>query len=65
MCDYVVLVGQKQAVPIAAGLKARAYPDEKMFVADTIQQALAHVYALTTDGRKKVILLENDLPDNY
>ena len=65
VCDYVVLVGQKQAVPIAAGLKARAYPDEKMFVADTIQQALAHVYALTTDGRKKVILLENDLPDNY
>ena len=65
VCDYVVLVGQRQAVPIAAGLQAKGYPEENIFVADTIQEALTHVYALSTDGRKKVILLENDLPDNY
>lgn len=65
VCDYVVLVGKKQAVPIKAGLLDGNYDEKKIFVADTINEALEHVYAIPTDGRKKVILLENDLPDNY
>ncbi|MGN0447759.1 MAG: UDP-N-acetylmuramoyl-tripeptide--D-alanyl-D-alanine ligase [Acutalibacteraceae bacterium] len=65
VCDYVVLVGQKQAVPIKAGLLKENYPEEKIFVANTINEALTHVYALNSMGKKKVILLENDLPDNY
>ncbi|MCM1544002.1 MAG: UDP-N-acetylmuramoyl-tripeptide--D-alanyl-D-alanine ligase [Ruminococcus sp.] len=65
VCDYVVLVGQKQAVPIKAGLLDEKYDENKIFVANTINEALAHVYALHSAGRKKIILLENDLPDNY
>jgi len=65
VCDYVVLVGRKQAVPIKAGLIDKAYDESKIFVADTINEALTHVYALRSGGRKKIILLENDLPDNY
>ena len=65
VCDYVVLVGRRQAVPIEAGLLGENYPKERIYIADTIQEALTHVYALKSDGRKKVILLENDLPDNY
>ncbi len=65
VCDYVVLVGKKQAIPIKAGLLDGGYDEDKIFVADTIQQALSHVYALATGGQKKIILLENDLPDNY
>ncbi len=65
VCDYVVLVGRKQAVPIKAGLLDGNYDESKIYVADTINEALGHVYALSSGGRKKVILLENDLPDNY
>ncbi len=65
VCDYVVLVGRKQAVPIKAGLLDAKYDENKIFVADTINEALSHVYALNSEGKKKIILLENDLPDNY
>ncbi len=65
VCDYVVLVGAKQAVPIKAGLVDKKYDENKIFVASTINEALNHVYALNSQGRKKIILLENDLPDNY
>lgn len=65
VCDHVVLVGKKQAEPIKAGLLDREYPEKRIFVADTIEEALAHVYALSSGEKKKVVLLENDLPDNY
>ncbi len=65
VCDYVVLVGAKQAVPIKAGLLDKKYDESKIFVASTINEALNHVYALNSQGKKKIILLENDLPDNY
>lgn len=65
VCDYVVLVGYKQAVPIKVGLTDKKYPEDKIFVAGDINEALNHVYALNSEGRKKIILLENDLPDNY
>ncbi len=65
VCDYVVLVGAKQAVPIKAGLLDKKYDESKIFVASSINEALDHVYALNSQGKKKIILLENDLPDNY
>lgn len=65
VCDYVVLVGERQAPPMLEGLKEAGYSEDKIFVASTIQQALTHVYALNSMGKEKIILLENDLPDNY
>ncbi len=65
VCDYVVLVGKKQSVPIEAGLLDCKYPEKKIYIADTIEEALTHVYALSSLGKEKVVLLENDLPDNY
>ena len=65
VCDYVVLVGEKQAVPIKAGLLDKNYDESKIYVASDINEALSHVYAINSQGRKKIVLLENDLPDNY
>lgn len=65
VCDYVVLVGEKQAVPIKAGLLDEKYDESKIFVAYNIQEALDHVYKLSSNGKRKIVLLENDLPDNY
>ena len=63
-CDYIVLVGKNQTVPIYNGIKDAGYNMEQVFVADNLNEALANVQAYQT-SKKKVVLLENDLPDNY
>lgn len=65
VCDFVIAVGEKQAVPIVDGLKEAGYPEAKTFVAKNLNEALAKCDTLKTGGAKKIILLENDLPDNY
>jgi UDP-N-acetylmuramoyl-tripeptide--D-alanyl-D-alanine ligase len=59
VCDHVLLVGRKQTEPIAKGLGD--FPNARVF--DTFGEAFACAKALP--GKDKVILLENDLPDNY
>ncbi len=65
VCDYAVLVGKKQTEPILRGLLEKGFPKEKIFLAKDFSEAIAHAYALPTEGKKPVILLENDLPDNF
>lgn len=65
VCDYVVLVGKRQTESIKAGLLSEGYPEEKFYVADTIGEALSKAYSVNTSNQKRIILLENDLPDNY
>lgn len=64
VCDRAVLVGKKQAAPIRAGLLGAGFPEEHIRVADTVEQALAMADGFPAEGRR-VILIENDLPDNY
>ena len=63
-CDHIVLVGKNQTVPIYNGIKDAGYDMDNVFVADSLNEALAHVNAYQTD-KKKIVLLEHDLPDNY
>lgn len=65
VCDYVMLVGQKQTQSIYEGLISAGYPEEKIFVADVLQDALSKAYEVSSEGKEKIILLENDLPDNF
>ncbi len=65
ICDYAILVGPKQTQPIQDGLVEAGYPSEKMYVAENLTDALAYVEKLNTNGVEKIVLLENDLPDNY
>ncbi|MDR1034077.1 MAG: UDP-N-acetylmuramoyl-tripeptide--D-alanyl-D-alanine ligase [Bifidobacteriaceae bacterium] len=64
VCDYIILVGEKQTTAIRDGLLSAHYPTEQIYVATTLQDAMQHVYSLKTFAHK-VVLLENDLPDNY
>ena len=64
VCDYVILVG-KNSEPIAEGLAKASYPEEKTYRAQTFTEAIEHAYSINSYGQKKIILLENDLPDNY
>ena len=64
-CDYAVLVGKKQTQSIYEGLISVGYPKEQIYVAEDLQDALAKAYAIDAEGKEKIILLENDLPDNF
>ena len=63
-CDRAILVGKRQAPPIQAGLLEAGFPREHVFVTDTVEEAIALADSFPAEGRR-VILLENDLPDNY
>ena len=65
VADFAVLVGEKQAVALKAGLIEEGYPEEKIYIAKTLNDGLSKVDSLDSAGKKKIVLLENDLPDNY
>ena len=62
-CDKIVLVGAKQTLAIKQGIESKG-AGEKISVYENFNDAIKAVYALKTD-KKKIVLLENDLPDNY
>ena len=64
VCDHVFLVGAKQTEPIARGLAKAGFDPAKLTVVADVNQAISQAHALPGAG-DKVILLENDLPDNY
>jgi UDP-N-acetylmuramoyl-tripeptide--D-alanyl-D-alanine ligase len=64
VCDYIFLVGERQAVPIRRGIEAAGFDMSRVTVTHTVEEAISGAYAVQHAGRK-VILLENDLPDNY
>lgn len=64
VCDFVALVGEEQTRPIRQGLLEAGYPEEKIFTAGSFNEALVKVNSIDSEKRK-VVLLENDLPDNY
>lgn len=62
-CDYIMLVGQKQTKPIQDGLREAGYPEERLYIARDLQDALRQMNLVAEQG--SIVLLENDLPDNY
>ena len=63
-CDWAVLVGHKQAPSLKEGLLSAGFPEERIFVAATLQEGLAFVNQLPVE-KQRIVLLENDLPDNF
>lgn len=61
--DIIILVGEKQAGPILDGVKETKFPKDKVIVAKNLDEAIKHMYKLMDSNT--VVLLENDLPDNY
>ncbi len=65
VCDYAILIGGDRTVPIQNGLIQEGFPKEKLFVYRQFAEGIQRAYALPSGQKEKVILLENDLPDNY
>jgi len=63
-CDYVLLVGERITKSIAKGLENKNYPKDRYFTFAKVTEAIAFANGLEA-GKKKYVLLENDLPDNY
>ncbi len=64
VCDYIILVGDVNSDSIKKGALDAGFDPDKLFVKNTLTEATTLMYELDA-GREKVILLENDLPDNY
>lgn len=62
-CDYAILVGKKQAKPIFDGLVEKGFKEEDIFIVDNFEMAMKKMNELMDSNT--VILLENDLSDNY
>jgi UDP-N-acetylmuramoyl-tripeptide--D-alanyl-D-alanine ligase len=62
-CDYVILVGQRQTIPIQDGLREANYPEAQLYVARNLMDASTHLRTFVGIG--DVVLYENDLPDTY
>ena len=63
VCDYVILVGKKKAVPIIMGLKDEGFGESAYYVACDLKDASDHLKQLLRPG--DVVLFENDLPFDY
>ena len=62
-CDYIVLVGAKQTAAIREGAE-EAGAGDRVHTEEQFRDAMAYVRGVLTE-KKKIVLLENDLPDNY
>ncbi|MCL2010275.1 MAG: UDP-N-acetylmuramoyl-tripeptide--D-alanyl-D-alanine ligase [Synergistaceae bacterium] len=66
VCDFVFLMGKHQTGSILKGLRDASFPEEKVKVAETLEQAFEAIEKIDAGAKKqKIVLLENDLPDNY
>lgn len=63
VCDFVILVGKKRTEPIYRGLADSKYNMKNVFVVNSLAEATSVSAHLTKVG--DVVLIENDLPDNY
>ncbi|MBQ3539530.1 MAG: UDP-N-acetylmuramoyl-tripeptide--D-alanyl-D-alanine ligase [Bacteroidaceae bacterium] len=62
-CDYAIVVNTTNREPIARGIAEGGLSQEKLFLADNLIQAHAHLATILHPG--DVVLYENDLPDNF
>ena len=63
VCDYTILIGEKQTKPIYDGLLDNGYDKKKIFVLNDVRDAFPLMNKLAT--KNPYVLLENDLPDLF
>lgn len=63
-CQYIYIVGEENYASIRRGACSTGFDSNRIFRVADPAQALASVRTLPTE-QKKIVLLENDLPDNF
>lgn len=62
-CDYAIVVNATNRNAIKSGIDKGGLPEEKYFLADSLNHAHARLSQILRAG--DVVLYENDLPDNF
>ncbi|MCQ2451022.1 MAG: UDP-N-acetylmuramoyl-tripeptide--D-alanyl-D-alanine ligase [Clostridia bacterium] len=62
-CDIIILVGQNRSKPMMDAINTTDFNKDNVFVVSSFKEAM-EVYTPKAD-KNSVVLLENDLPDNY
>jgi len=66
VCNYVILVGEKQTKPIYDALMDKKYDKKKIFVLNDVREAFPLMNKLSNiENKSTYVLLENDLPDLF
>lgn len=64
-CDFAVLVGRDNSDSIQDGLIAGGFDSARIHRVNSLTDAINLVGSLSHGNSRKIILLENDLPDNF
>ena len=56
-------MGINRSAPLKEGAMSQSFPEDKLFVAASFKEAM-EIFGGFAD-KNTVVLLENDLPDNY
>lgn len=63
VCDIIILVGEKRAVPMADAVRQTAFDQSNLHIVRSFQEAMQLMQGIIKADC--VVLFENDLPDNY
>lgn len=62
-CDIIILVGQNRSKPMLDAINTTQFDKNNVYVVSSFKEAMAVYTPLA--NKDSVVLLENDLPDNY
>ena len=65
VCDGIILIGETQSRPIADGVRASGFPEERLFIVPDLAAAKKKLSEFDAGGKRKAVLFENNLPDNH
>ncbi len=63
VCDKIIFVGIKRSKPMADGVRETDFNTDNMYIAASFKEAMEIYSGFASENT--VVLLENDLPDNY
>ncbi|MGI6269201.1 MAG: UDP-N-acetylmuramoyl-tripeptide--D-alanyl-D-alanine ligase [Candidatus Howiella sp.] len=63
VCDIILLVGEKRAVPMADAVRQSDFDQSNLHIVHSFQEAMERMRGFVKADC--VVLFENDLPDNY
>ena len=62
-CDIIILVGKNRSKPMLDAVNTTDFDKNNVYVVSSFKEAMG-VYTPKAD-KMSVVLIENDLPDNY
>ena len=62
-CDIIILVGKNRSKPMRDAIATTDFNNENLYVAASFAEAMG-IYSSVAD-KNHILLIENDLPDNY